>query len=198
MKKTSQRSLLFRQNVGRTEGEWAHFLDGYGQTRFHFGWRLLLGGAEGAVMKGWCERAADIFAKHGEIAAKMKSAPGPLEFRSTDPIRRAPRHGRTRREGRTARSCFPSTRLLLHAGCADDASFFSWQVSHRTGQLSRARPHPKRCAFRHQREMSVKGENLDVERYCLLGNDQIGDAHLVDSVAQTSFLKCSDAFPVNL
>ena len=132
------------------------------------------------------------------IAAKMKSAPGPLEFRSTAPIRRAPRHGRTRREGRTARSCFSSTRLLLHAGCADDASFFSWQVSHRTGQLSRARPHPKRCAFRHQREMSVKGENRDVERYCLLDNDQIGDAHLVDSVAQTSFLKCSDAFPVNL
>ena len=31
MKKTSQRSLLFRQNVGRTEEEWAHFLDGYRQ-----------------------------------------------------------------------------------------------------------------------------------------------------------------------
>ena len=31
-------------------------------------------------MKGWRERAADIFAKHGEIAAKMKSAPGPLGF----------------------------------------------------------------------------------------------------------------------
>ena len=28
-------------------------------------------------MKGWRGRAADIFAKHGEIAAKMKSAPGP-------------------------------------------------------------------------------------------------------------------------
>ena len=28
-------------------------------------------------MKGWRERAADIFAKHGEIAAKKKSAPGP-------------------------------------------------------------------------------------------------------------------------
>ena len=28
-------------------------------------------------MKGWRERAADIFIKHGEIAAKMKSAPGP-------------------------------------------------------------------------------------------------------------------------
>ena len=27
-------------------------------------------------MKGWRERAADIFAKHGEIAAKMKSASG--------------------------------------------------------------------------------------------------------------------------
>ena len=46
-------------------------------VRFHFGWRLLLGGAEEAGMKGWRERAADIFAKHGEIAAKMKSALGP-------------------------------------------------------------------------------------------------------------------------
>ena len=27
MKKTSQRSLLFRQNVNRTEAEWVHFLD---------------------------------------------------------------------------------------------------------------------------------------------------------------------------
>ena len=35
MKKTSQRSLLFRQNVGRTE-EWAHFLDGYRQTLIEF------------------------------------------------------------------------------------------------------------------------------------------------------------------
>ena len=29
-------------------------------------------------MKGWRERAADIFTKHGEIEAKMKSAPGPV------------------------------------------------------------------------------------------------------------------------
>ena len=35
------------------------------------------GGAEEAGMKGWRGRAADIFAKHGEIAEKMKSAPGP-------------------------------------------------------------------------------------------------------------------------
>ena len=28
-------------------------------------------------MKGWRERAADVFAKHGEIAAKMKFASGP-------------------------------------------------------------------------------------------------------------------------
>jgi len=28
-------------------------------------------------MKGWRERVADIFTKHGKIAAKMKSAPGP-------------------------------------------------------------------------------------------------------------------------
>ena len=26
MKQTSQRSLLFRQNVNRTEAEWVHFL----------------------------------------------------------------------------------------------------------------------------------------------------------------------------
>ena len=38
-------------------------------------------------MKGWRERAADIFTKHGEIAAKMKSAPGPLGFSQS-------RHGR--------------------------------------------------------------------------------------------------------
>ena len=33
-------------------------------------------------MKGWREHAADIFAKHGEIAAKMKFAlgPGPSDF----------------------------------------------------------------------------------------------------------------------
>ena len=31
-------------------------------------------------MKGWREYAADIFAKYGEIAAKMKSAPGPHGF----------------------------------------------------------------------------------------------------------------------
>ena len=28
-------------------------------------------------MKGWRGHAADIFAKHGEIASKMKSVPGP-------------------------------------------------------------------------------------------------------------------------
>ena len=32
MKKTSQRSLLFRQNVNRTEEERVHFLDGYRQS----------------------------------------------------------------------------------------------------------------------------------------------------------------------
>ena len=33
-------------------------------------------------MKGWREHAADIFTKHGIIAAKMKSAlgPGPLDY----------------------------------------------------------------------------------------------------------------------
>ena len=33
-------------------------------------------------MKGWRERAADIFAKHGEIEAKMKSALGPVPLDS--------------------------------------------------------------------------------------------------------------------
>ena len=36
MKKTSQRSLLFRQNVDRTEEEWAHFLDCYRQALIEF------------------------------------------------------------------------------------------------------------------------------------------------------------------
>ena len=40
--------------------------------------RLVSGGAEEAGMKGWRERAADIFAKQREMAAKMKSAPGPV------------------------------------------------------------------------------------------------------------------------
>ena len=74
MKKTSQRSLLFRQNVGRTEEEWAHFLDGYRECALTS--PGFWAGKE-AGMKGWREGAADIFAKHGEIAAKTKSAPGP-------------------------------------------------------------------------------------------------------------------------
>ena len=36
MKQTSQRSLLFRKNVGRTEEEWAHFLDGYRDALIEF------------------------------------------------------------------------------------------------------------------------------------------------------------------
>ena len=36
MKKTSQRSLLFRQNVNRTEEEWVHFLDGYRKALIEF------------------------------------------------------------------------------------------------------------------------------------------------------------------
>ena len=53
MKKTSQRSLLFRQNVGRTEEEWAHFLDGYRQSlslRLDFG-RDGRGGDEGLARR---------------------------------------------------------------------------------------------------------------------------------------------------
>ena len=48
--------------------------------------RLVLCGAEEAGMKGWRGHAADIFAKHGKIAAKMKSAsgPGPSDF--SDPL----------------------------------------------------------------------------------------------------------------
>jgi hypothetical protein len=36
MKQTSQRSLLFRQNVNRTEAEWVHFLDGYRKAIIEF------------------------------------------------------------------------------------------------------------------------------------------------------------------
>ena len=36
MKQTSQRSLLFRQNVNRTEAEWVHFLDGYKKALIEF------------------------------------------------------------------------------------------------------------------------------------------------------------------
>ena len=46
------------------------------------GLRMFSCGAEEAGMKGWRERAADIFAKHGEIAAEMKSAPGPTDLRA--------------------------------------------------------------------------------------------------------------------
>ena len=42
--------------------------------------RLFLGGAEEAGMKGWRERAADICAKHGKIASKMKFASGPVWY----------------------------------------------------------------------------------------------------------------------
>ena len=77
MKKTSQRSLLFRQNVGRTEEEWAHFLDGYRQCAFTSAGVYFWAGAKEAGMKGCAGGTADIFAKHGEIAAKMKSALGP-------------------------------------------------------------------------------------------------------------------------
>ena len=36
VKQTSQRSLLFRQNVNRTEAEWVHFLDGYRKALIEF------------------------------------------------------------------------------------------------------------------------------------------------------------------
>ena len=37
-------------------------------------------GAEEAGMKDWRGRAADVFTDQGEIAAKMKSAPGPVWY----------------------------------------------------------------------------------------------------------------------
>ena len=46
--------------------------------------RSYSGGAEEAWMKGWRERAADIFTKHGEIAVKMKPASEPLGFGTSD------------------------------------------------------------------------------------------------------------------
>ena len=70
VKQTSQRSLLFRQNVGRTDEEWAHFLDGYRQAlslrlASASGW-----GAKEAEMKGCAGGTADIFTKHGESRQK--------------------------------------------------------------------------------------------------------------------------------
>ena len=60
MKQTSQRSLLFRQNVGRTEEEWVHFLDGYRQCAFTSAGVYFWAGAEEAGMKGWRGHAAGI------------------------------------------------------------------------------------------------------------------------------------------
>ena len=77
MKKTSQRSLLFLQNVGRTEEEWAHFLDGYRQCAFTSAgfWAGGRGGDEG--LRG---RAADVFAEQGSIAAKKEVRFGAAEI----------------------------------------------------------------------------------------------------------------------
>ena len=80
MKKTSQRSLLFRQNVGRTEEKWAHFLDGYRQA---LSLRLAStsgrggrGGDEGlARTRGGCLRRARL------NRGKMKSASGLIVVR---------------------------------------------------------------------------------------------------------------------
>ena len=80
MKKTSQRSLLFRQNVGRTEEEWAHFLDGYRQA---LSLRLDLGrgGREGD--EGLARTRGGYVADQGARAAKMKSAAAPRIFKRT-------------------------------------------------------------------------------------------------------------------
>ena len=46
MKQTSQRSLLFRQNVNRTEEEWVHFLDGYRKALIEFDMKKFGDGGE--------------------------------------------------------------------------------------------------------------------------------------------------------
>ena len=58
MKKTSQRSLLFRQNVNRTEAEWVHFLDGYRKSLIEFDmkkfgddWHTAEKGFDGILLK---------------------------------------------------------------------------------------------------------------------------------------------------
>ena len=80
MKKTSQRSLLFRQNVGRTEETWAARRRSGPISSTATGSALSLrqvsGGAKEAGIKGWRERAADVFTDQGEIEAKKKFAPG--------------------------------------------------------------------------------------------------------------------------
>ena len=75
MKKTSQRSLLFRQNVGRTEEEWAHFLDGYRQA---LSLRLDLGrgGREGD--EGLARTRGGYLHRARLNRGKMRSAPGPV------------------------------------------------------------------------------------------------------------------------
>ena len=52
MKQTSQRSLLFRQNVNRTEEEWVHFLDGYRKALIEFDMKKF--GDDWQVFRGVC------------------------------------------------------------------------------------------------------------------------------------------------
>ena len=70
------KSGLGGEGYGLLEGDsrWCDRLGANSRSRFG-GW--FRAGAEEAGMKGWRERAADIFTKHDKIAAKMKSAPGP-------------------------------------------------------------------------------------------------------------------------
>ena len=79
MKKTSQRSLLFRQNVGRTEEEWAHFLDGYREcalTSPGF-WAGERGGDEGlALTRGIYLRKT----RHNRIKNELRLGVCPLGF----------------------------------------------------------------------------------------------------------------------
>ena len=54
MKKTSQGSLLFRQNVNRTEEERIHFLDGYRKADACAEWRMRGSRRTNAAVRGGC------------------------------------------------------------------------------------------------------------------------------------------------
>ena len=73
MKKTSQRSLLFRQNVGRTEEEWAHFLDGYRQA---LSLRLDFGRGEGGGDEGLARTRGGYLQKTRRNRGKNEVRPG--------------------------------------------------------------------------------------------------------------------------
>ena len=49
--------------------------------------RLVSGGAEEAGMKGWRERAADVFTEKDSVVAKTKFAPGLHMFSNNVPMK---------------------------------------------------------------------------------------------------------------